>query len=148
MGNFVLEAKIISGNNIGQKVYISRLTLSPSLSDTKLPFTFQRKQFPIVVSFVMAINKSQGQSLKNVGIFLPKPIFSHGQLYVVLSRVTSRVGLKLLICDDEGRLSNKTYNVVYKEVFRIIYIYIYIYIYICVCVCVCVCVCARARARD
>jgi len=118
MRNFVLEAKIISGNNIGQKVYIPRLTLSPSSSDTKLPFTFQCKQFPIVVSFVMIVNKSQGQSLKNIGIYLPKPIFSHGQLYVALSRVISRVGLKLLICDDEGRLSNKTYNVVYKEVFQ------------------------------
>jgi len=63
----------------------------------------------------MTINKSQGQSLKNVGIYLPKSIFSHKQLYVALSRVISRAGLKLLICDDEGRLSNKTYNVVYKE---------------------------------
>jgi len=118
MRNFVLEAKIISGNNIGQKVYISRLTLSPSPSNTKLPFTFQRKQFPIVVSFAMTISKSQGQSLKNVEIYLPKPIFSHGRLYVALSHVTSRAGLKLLICDDERCLSNKTCNVVYKEVFQ------------------------------
>jgi ATP-dependent DNA helicase PIF1 len=78
MGNFVLKEKIIPGNSIGQKVYIPRLILSPSPSDTKLPFTFQRKQFPIVVSFAMTINKIQGQSLKNVGIYLPKPIFSHG----------------------------------------------------------------------
>nr|ABN08822.1 Helicase, putative [Medicago truncatula] len=119
MGNFVLEAKIISGNSIGQKVYIPRLTLSPSPSDTKLPFMFQRKQFPIMVSFAITINKSQGQSLKNVGIYLPKLIFSHGQLYVALSRVTSRDdGLKMLICDDEGHVSNKTNNVIYKEVFQ------------------------------
>lgn len=119
MRNFVLEAKIISRNSIGQNVYIPRLSLSPSPSDTKLPFTFQRKQFPIMVSFTMTINKSQGQSLKNVGIYLPKPIFSHGQLYVALSRVTSRDdGLKMLICDDEGHVSNKTNNVVYKEVFQ------------------------------
>ena len=33
---------------------------------------FQRRQFPIYVSYAMTINKSQGQSLKNVEIYLPE----------------------------------------------------------------------------
>ncbi|AET01971.1 helicase, putative [Medicago truncatula] len=37
---------------------------------------------------------SQGHSLKQVRILLPEPIFSHSQLYVSTSRVTSRNGLK------------------------------------------------------
>lgn len=115
MGKYVLEGKVISGSNIGQKVYIPRLSLSPS--DKKLPIKFQRRQFPLAVSFAMTINKSQGQSLKHVGVYLPQPVFSHGQLYVALSRVTSRKGLKILVLDEEGNDSNVTSNVVYKEIF-------------------------------
>jgi ATP-dependent exoDNAse (exonuclease V) alpha subunit len=37
----------------------------------------------------MTINKSQGQSIVNVGIDVRTPVFSHGQLYVALSRCTS-----------------------------------------------------------
>ncbi|XP_012855092.1 PREDICTED: uncharacterized protein LOC105974523 [Erythranthe guttata] len=80
LGNRVLEAKIISGTNIGHKVFIPRLTLTPS--DNRIPFKFQRRQFPIILSFAMTVNKSQGQSLQHVGIYLQKPVFSHGQLYV------------------------------------------------------------------
>jgi ATP-dependent DNA helicase PIF1 len=66
----------------------------------------------------MTINKSQCQSLKHVGVYLPQSIFSHGQLYVAMSRVISRKGLKILITDDEGQDTNETTNVVYKEVFQ------------------------------
>jgi ATP-dependent DNA helicase PIF1 len=71
-----------------------------------------------MVSFAMTINKSQGQSLKHVGVYLPQSPFSHGQLYVAFSRVTSKKGLKILITGDEGEDTNTTGNVVYKEVFH------------------------------
>ena len=54
----------------------------------------------------------------HVGIYLPSPVFSDGQLYVAISGVTSRKGLKILIIDDDGEDTTKTSNVVYKEVFR------------------------------
>ncbi|KAL8497716.1 hypothetical protein ACS0TY_021155 [Phlomoides rotata] len=69
-------------------------TLTPS--DIKLPFKFQRRQFPLM-----------GQSLKNVGLLLKKPVFSHGQLYATISRVTKREGLKILTCDDNCESKKK-----------------------------------------
>jgi ATP-dependent DNA helicase PIF1 len=115
MGRYVLEGRVITGSNIGEKVYIPRLSLSPS--DTWIPLKFQRRQFPISVSFAMTINKSKGQSLKQVGIYLPQSMFSHGQFYVAMSRVTSRNGLKILLTDEYGNCINTTSNVVFKEVF-------------------------------
>jgi hypothetical protein len=49
----------------------------------------------------MTINKSQRQSLQKVGLYLSKQVFHHGQLYVALSRVTNKYGLRILI--DENR---------------------------------------------
>ncbi|KAJ9562645.1 hypothetical protein OSB04_007805 [Centaurea solstitialis] len=115
LGNRVMEAEIISGSNIGNRTFIPRMSLTPT--DKRIPFKFQRRQFPVSLCFAMTINKSQGLTLSNVGLFLRQPVFTHGQLYVVLSRVKSREGLKVLIIDDEGIISNRTKNVVYKEVF-------------------------------
>ncbi|KAF7835704.1 ATP-dependent DNA helicase pif1-like [Senna tora] len=61
----VIEASIMSGKFAGEKVLIARMLISPS--DYNLPFKFQRRQFPVVLSFAMTINKSQEQTLSNVG---------------------------------------------------------------------------------
>lgn len=52
----VIGATVITGKNIGDKVYILRMNLIPS--DPSFPFKFQRKQFPISSCFAMTINKS------------------------------------------------------------------------------------------
>ena len=68
----------------------------------------------------MTINKSQGQSLKIIGVFLKEQAFTHDQLYVALSRVTSRKELKIISCDNEGRPSAYAKNIVYKDIINAI----------------------------
>ena len=112
----IIEAKVITGTHIGHKVYIPKITLNHN--DKELPFVFKRKQFPIKVCYAMTINKSQGQSLKKIGIYLPEPVFGHGQLYVALSRATSPTGLKILITDEEGQQLTSTKNIVYSDILK------------------------------
>ncbi|XP_019084270.1 PREDICTED: ATP-dependent DNA helicase PIF6-like [Camelina sativa] len=116
MADHVLQARILTGARVGKIVFIPRMLISPS--DSMLPFKMRRRQFSVSVAFAMTINKSQGRSLENVGIYLPRPVFSHGQLYVAISRVKSKSGLKMLITDSEGKPQTKTTNVVFKEVFQ------------------------------
>jgi len=112
----VIDAEIITGSYIGKRVFIPRITLSPS-ENISLPFTLKRLQFPIRVAFSMTINKSQGQSLNQIGIYLPEPVFAHGQLYVGLSRSTSHQHIKVLILHNACQ-NYQTKNIVYNEVFQ------------------------------
>lgn len=113
---FVIEGLIITGNKIGEKVYIPRISMSPA--DKTIPFKLKRKQFPVAVCYAMTINKSQGQTVKNVGLYLPSPVFSHGQLYVAVSRVTSPTGLKIVCVSEDEACVGYTKNIVYHEIFN------------------------------
>ncbi|KAK1369075.1 ATP-dependent DNA helicase [Heracleum sosnowskyi] len=113
---FLIEGLIITGNKMGEKAYIPRISMT--LTDKALPFVLKRKQFHVAMYYAMTINKSQGQTVKNVGLFLPKTVFSHGQVYVVVSRVTSPLGLKILCVDEAVQCAGYTKNVVYREIFN------------------------------
>jgi hypothetical protein len=109
----VLKARIIGGEHDGDEVFIPRITLSPSDSDGDFSFKLNRRQFPVRLAFAMSINKAQGQSVKHVGLDLRTPVFSHGQLYVALSRATSPHRIRVLLTDERP---SSTVNIVYPEV--------------------------------
>ena len=69
-----IDAEIVAGQHARKRVFIPRLPLSPS-DDISLPFKFKRKQFPVRLSFAMTINKSHGQTIPNVGIYLLEHVF-------------------------------------------------------------------------
>jgi len=61
----------------------------------------------------MTVKKSQGQSFQRVGVDLRTEAFTHGQLYVALSRVTCLNGLTLLLLENTLK---ETTNIVFPEV--------------------------------
>ncbi|XP_074328001.1 uncharacterized protein LOC141665913 [Apium graveolens] len=81
-----IECEILCGSHVGTKHIIPRIEMIPS--DTNWPFEIKCVQFPIQIWYSMTINKSQGKSLNTVGLYLPRAAFSHGHIYVTISRVT------------------------------------------------------------
>ena len=117
VGKRVLEGEILGGVYANEKVLLPRMPLT-SKDNGKGPCQFTRTQFPINTAFAMTVNKSQGQSLKHVGLDLrSKSCFSHGQLYVGLSRVTNEANLKIISNEipDSGEMPQLA-NVVWKQV--------------------------------
>ena len=110
----VVEAQIMGGTHNGEIILIPCITLNHASSNGKFPFKLSRRQFPIRLAFAMSINKAQGQSVQYVGLDLRISVFSHGQLYVALSRATSPHNLHILLPHDT--VDYVTRNVVYPEV--------------------------------
>ncbi|GBO38324.1 hypothetical protein AVEN_57799-1 [Araneus ventricosus] len=113
--------QIVSECNRGDVVFLPRIKLATS--DVNLPFVLNRCQFPLIPACTMTINKSQGQTFDHVGIYIDEPVFSHGQLYVALSRsrIPNHVKIYTKTSEVQGKLLNNekyfTRNFVYQEVF-------------------------------
>ena len=65
--------------------------------------------------------KLQCQSLGHVDVYLPRVVFSHGQLYIAILRATTKEDLKILICEEDFSKGYVAKNIVYNEVFQKIF---------------------------
>ena len=72
--------------NANNVVFISHMALDSGIEDSPAPF--HRLQFPVYLAYAMIINKSQGQTIKHVGLNLSSLIFFHGQPCIALSHCT------------------------------------------------------------
>ena len=128
ISDYILFCTYLDRGKAGPRAPADGIVLLPRIScrssDDNSFVEFDRRQFPVRVCFAMTINKSQGQSLGKVGIYLNPEVFSHGQLYVALSRTTDPK--TLWMADDgtgegpdgRGLVDGRVKNIVYDEVFR------------------------------
>jgi ATP-dependent DNA helicase PIF1 len=110
----VINAEIAIGDYRGKRVFIPRILFLLTENENN---PFKKTQFPIRLSFAMTINKAQGQTFDYVGIYLLQPVFSHGLLYVALSRAKTANSVKVLIRSTtvDNYNDNCTKNIVYGE---------------------------------
>ena len=117
MGKTFIHGKLAVGpyckDTENADILIPRIKFLPE--DKKLPFEFQRVQFPVRLDFAITSNRSQGKTYLKIGINLQSELFTHGQLYVSISRVGSP---KNVIIFKPKSSSSFGYmrNVVYHEV--------------------------------
>ena len=82
------------------------------------------RAFEVQAAFAMTFNRSQGQSLHHCGMVLPSSVWTHGQIYVGLSRSGNPDNIAIWTNQDEFRAlglgtDGEKYmtNVVYREIF-------------------------------
>ncbi len=112
-----MKCLILTGSHKGEFCIIPKIK---NITNTKeLPFQFTRYQLPVSLCYAMTINKAQGQTFDQIGIFLDEPLFSHGQLYVALSRTrfSDKIKIELKEGKNQGLATNNKYfiqNIVYR----------------------------------
>ena len=76
----VIQAELLTDDLPHPIVLIPRINFHAQVGRNGI--NFMRVQFPLRTSYAMTINKSQGQTLKKIGLDLRSSPFAHGQLYV------------------------------------------------------------------
>jgi len=109
----LIEVEVLTGSRAGTMFLLPRIDIS---DDLNLGFPVIRHQFPVKLAMCMTINKSQGQTFKQIGISLLSDVFSHGQLYTALSRAKSWDGILIQLRKESTNTLVK--NVVYDEILQ------------------------------
>lgn len=109
-----LYVRVLNATSESEYASIPRIWLQSDAEHSVYPF--KRLQFPVRPCFSLTISKSQGQTLKVVGVDLRVDPFLHGQTYVAFSRSSDPNGVYVLLPEGCGR---DVKNVVYTEIYRL-----------------------------
>lgn len=125
--NVIKLKRLHEFQNKRSSVFLPRMLMKSD--DIPVCGTIERYQFPVTLACAMTINKAQGQTVEKLGIYLRKPVFAHGQLYVAISRARRMRDVSVCVVPGPGqgpprgmrggKSSNHTIstkNIVYRQV--------------------------------
>ena len=106
MTHNLLFLRVATGPHEGNILCLPRMPCGPGDDNFSIP-GFTRTPFPIRTRFALTTNKAQGQSFGGcIGLHLRDHCFSHGQLYVALSRTTHLSNVTTLTQESNGTTRN------------------------------------------
>ncbi|GKC71026.1 hypothetical protein Tco_1116909 [Tanacetum coccineum] len=115
----MINTRVLTLLNTQQRVYLNLDEATPHSNDGGETELLYPIEYLNTLSFAglppHRLELKVGQSLERIGVFLLDPVFARGQLYVALSRATSREGLKILNTHETNETGNMTKNVVYRD---------------------------------
>jgi hypothetical protein len=95
-----------------EDLILPKITLTPVEG---YPFMFNRTQYPIIPAYSGTFNKCQGCTFEKIGIDLTEPCFSHGQLYVALSRARNFDRITVLLPEGETSVNNIVWRSILQQ---------------------------------
>lgn len=106
VGSRYIQCRITTGPSAGSVVLMMKCVFTVTPEASGLPFTLTRRQYPMIPAYCLSVHKAQGQTLKMCGIVFESDPFTHGQLYVALSRVASWNNLFVHLHSGENNIQN------------------------------------------
>jgi hypothetical protein len=103
IGRHYATFKVLTGKSAGSIEILLKSVFSISSEASGLPFTIIRRQFPIIPAYCLTVHKAQGQTMARVGLIFESDPFTHGQLYVALSRVSGWDSVYVMCQDGDIR---------------------------------------------
>ena len=103
IGRHYATFKVLTGKSAGSIEILLKAVFTITPEASGLPFTILRRQFPVIPAFCLTVHKAQGQTMARVGLIFESDPFTHGQLYVALSRISDWSCVYVLSQDDDIR---------------------------------------------